>query len=388
MKLPIPIAMLVVAAATSAGAQNVDPRWSPFVGCWDVGDGGARICVTPAAPGAVTLSTRVDGQSVLEQTIVADGAPHALTEAGCTGSQRAEWSRDGRKLFARADLTCVNQPLRTVSGVALMTGDHSWVDVQAIEIAGRTSVRIRRYRRAAADQPRTAASVAPYLGAGAFTIDDVKEAHAKMSPAALEAVLAETGARFALRGRDLVGLDDAGVAGSVIDLMVAMSYPEKFQVERRAETSAATYAQMPGSSGWSGYWGLGYPYFYSYPGYYMDYRDPYSPFGYGYPGAYYYYQRPGIVVGNDGDASADDGDGRVVNGVGYTRARTREAATRADTASGRARGSSRAGSTMTPAGATQSRRGSSPSSGGSSSSGGDSSGSSGQSDSGRTARPR
>jgi hypothetical protein len=389
---------IVLALATSAGAQNVDARWAPFIGCWELVDGGASTCVAPAAPGAVTLSTRVEGKPVLEQTIVADGAAHTLSEPGCTGSQRAEWSGDGRKLFSRADLTCANEPLRAVSGLALMTGDDSWLDVQAIDIAGRTSVRIRKYRRAPGDGARQATSLAPYLGAATFTVDDVKEANAKVSPAALEAALAETGARFALRARDLVALDDAGVAGSVIDLMIANSFPEKFQVERRAEANVGrAYPPAYGPADWSGYWGLGYPYFYSYSGYYVDYRNYYSPYGYAYPGAYYYYYPgSGLDAGGEADApgTSADGDGRVVNGVGYTRVRTREATARGDSGGGSSSGTSSSRTRVTPSGATQSSSGSSSSDSGSSSSGsgssssGGSSGSSGGSDTGRTAQPR
>jgi hypothetical protein len=385
------VLVLVLGVVSSAGAQQLDARWAPFAGCWELIDGGATSCVAPSTAGAVTLTTIVDGKSVLEQTIVADGVDHALTEPDCTGSQRHEWSRDGRKMFGRATLRCASQPVRTVSALSLMTGDNSWLDVQAIEIAGSTSLRLRKYRRAGGNAPRLPASIAPYLGSATFTVDDVKEAHAKVSPAVLEAALAETGARFALSARELVALDDAGVPGNVIDLMIAASYPEKFQVERRAAARVDAYPPTFGPASFGGYWGLGYPYFYSYPGYDVYYRDYYSPYGYAYPGSYYYYPGPGIVVDGDSETSAaQDGDGRAVNGVGYTRVRTRGTATRSETSasgSSSARESSSGRGAMTSSGATQSSGGSS-SSGSSSSGGGGSSSSSGSSDSGRTAQPR
>lgn len=391
MKPLLLIAACVLGAAHPAMAQNLDPRWSPFTGCWDLVDGGATTCVVPASPSGIVMTTRVEGKPVLEQAIVADGVVRAVTESGCTGSQNAEWSRDGRKLFTRAELACTNQPRRTVSGITLMTGDAAWLDVQAIDIAGNTSLRVRKFRRAAGGTPAQLTSIALYSGAASFTLDDVMEAHAKVSPAVLEAALAETGARFALRARDLVALDDAGVPGPVIDLMVAASYPQKFQVERRAPARVDTFSPAFDSGFWGGYWGLGYPYLYSYPGYYVDYRDYYSPYGYGYPGSYYYYPGSSVVSAGD-DAAAADAGGRAVNGVGYTRVRTREAIMRSNGGSSSSSGastsreSSRSGGTMTSSGATSS--GATQSSGGSSSSGGGSSGDSGRSDSGRTAEPR
>jgi hypothetical protein len=390
MKPSIIIAAILFGVVPPAVAQNVDARWAPFIGCWDLADGGATTCVAPASGAGIVMTTRVDGKPILDQAIVADGAARAVVEPGCTGSQSAEWSRDGRKLFARAELTCANQPRRTVSGLMLMTGDAAWLDVQAVEVAGNTALRIRRFHRTAGELPAPATSIAPFAGSGTFTIEDVKEAHAKVAPAVLEAALAETGSRFALRARDLIALDDAGVAGEVIDLMVAASYPQKFQVERRAQTSVDAFPPAIGSGFWGGYWGLGYPYAYSYPGYYVDYRDYFSPYGYRYPGAYYYYPGASVVTNDDGEASADGG-GRVVNGVGYTRVRTREATTRSDSGNSpngsSSRGSSAGRGTMTSSGATQSSGGSPSPDSGSSSGGGSSSGS-GSSDSGRTAQPR
>src|SRR6185503_7538101 len=204
---------VLVAITTSAAAQTVDARWAPFAGCWELVDGGATSCVAPSTAGAVTLTTIVDGTPVLEQTIVADGADHALTEPACTGTQRHEWSRDGRRLFGRAELRCPGQPVRTVTGLSLKTGDTSWLDLQAVDITGNTSLRIRRFRRASGECPGLLTSVVPY-SAATFTLEDVKEAHTKVSPPVHEAALAETGAKFALRARDLVALHDAGVPGN------------------------------------------------------------------------------------------------------------------------------------------------------------------------------
>ena len=103
-----------------------------------------------------------------------------------------------------------------------------WVDVQVVEIAGRESIRVRRYRRA---PDQRAAPIAPRPGAP-LTLDEVKEASGKVSPRAVEAALIATNARFDLNSRRLIDLDDAGVPDTVIDVMVALSYPERFVVER------------------------------------------------------------------------------------------------------------------------------------------------------------
>src|SRR5688500_8702412 len=120
---------LIVASATSAAAQSptsTDARWGAWLGCWQlveerareewepepstrefVAARGAAVCVTPGdQPNAVRLTTRVESQSTLEDSIVADGAQHPLREPGCAGTQRAEWSSNGLRLFARTEVTC------------------------------------------------------------------------------------------------------------------------------------------------------------------------------------------------------------------------------------------------------------------------------------------
>src|ERR671914_1959452 len=114
---PTSVAALVIVFGTAApsAAQQLDARWTPWLGCWQLGGEEVRVCVTPSADArGVTLSTYVDGgdrgsdpltseresdprqsdprqTAVLEQTLVADGARHAIAEAECRGYQSADW---------------------------------------------------------------------------------------------------------------------------------------------------------------------------------------------------------------------------------------------------------------------------------------------------------
>lgn len=403
MKFTAPVLVLLL-LATPAQAQQLDPRWSPWLGCWQLSGENVRVCVasSPDAAG-VTLSTYVDNAAegrtatpVLAQALVADGARHSIAEAECRGWQQADWSRTGERLFARAELTCGDTSVRTVSGISMITGGGIWIDIQGIAIAGRENIRVRRYRRAnggAAAATRRATALAPRLGAAGFTIEDVKEASARLSPRVMEAALVETNAGFDLNSRMLVDLDGAGVADSVIDTMVALSYPRHFIVERPAGLSSGTFPGLDVDDIWWGAWP--FPYYPSYWGRYDLYSPAlyspylYSPFGYAYWGSYggfdpygaYYFPGAGFVPINIDASENGGGGGRAVNGVGYTRIRKAEAE---PTETGRRTGDSTASS-----GTSSTRGDSSTSSSGSSgvSSSGFSSGSS-SGDTGRTAQPR
>ena len=414
--------------AANASAQTPDRHWNDWMGCWDlVADGNvarlppaedaaggvtgpirpggsrsARVCVSPSQGGA-ELRTFVGGEPVLTQTIIADGVDHPVSDSGCTGTQRARWSEDGLRLFTRAQVTCEKQPARTVTGLALMSPDGDWVDVQAVTVGNTDSVRVRRYRA-----PRDRRQKGVPAAAVRLQIDHVKEAGKYVSPRAIEAALMETSARFPLSSRALVDLDKSGVDDRVIDLMVALSYPSKFAIRPSGPDDRLTPLPPPFLGG-ADFLDAGYDYPYYYGPFYSNYYySPYffSPFGYSYlryyggGGGFY---TPVIVPGDfgGGGGGAPNGrppeNGRVVNGKGYTLVDRRGDVASSDGGAGgggtstRSSGSTRG--TVSPRGYTggdaSSGATSSSSGGGSTSSGGgSSSGGSSGGDGGRTAVPR
>ena len=401
----------VVLIAAAASAQNVpDSRWTPWLGCWDLvienardgspaddlprpqrgsttrGDLRPRVCVEPAEAGGATFRTTIGDRTPIVQTIVADGNTRPIVETDCTGSQSAEWSRDGLRIFSRAELTCKGDAgPRRVSGLGILGANGTWIDVQSIVVDGRDTYRVRRYRR----QGSTATTAARQPGR-ALTLDDVKEASTKVTPHALEAALVETGASFALSSQRLIELDEARVPEQVIDLMVALSYPKHFVVERtaRVDVGPGPIGIDPfglGSFGyplWSDGFGLYSPFYGPYSSYY------YSPFAYRYLGynPYFNFGGGGFAVvdpgGGGGAPNRPSGSGRVVDGLGYTRVRPRESQPAQPTVRGSSGGNRATGSgdpgpntASSGSGATASPQG--YSSGGSNGGGG-----------GRTAQPR
>jgi len=389
MRLTVAIALLCGCIAAGAEARQADTRWSPWLGCWQLSGDSVRVCVEPVeGTSGVRLTTTVETTSepVLAQTLVADGTRQPVAEGQCSGWQQADWSATGERLFARAELTCKDGSTRRVTGLSTIVAD-AWIDIQGIDIAGRENIRVRRYRRAAAQAPSARATgVAPRLGAGPLAIADVKEASARVSPRVLEAAIVETGTGFDLSSEALRDLDRAGVADIVIDTMVAVSYPREFVVDR----PSAPLGLMSDLDPWFGAWAFPY-----YPSVFYDRYgySPflYSPFGYGYWASYYPYGYtflpggslvPATIALDPSDRSG--GDGRAVNGLGYTRIRTR-----GEVAAEQAASQRRTDSGNGVSGASSASSGASSSSGSSGgvSSSGFSSGSS-SSDTGRTAVPR
>ncbi len=341
---------------TSIGqpALPADSPWLPWLGCWQlVEETAARtgqpggmsrfadrvvVCLTPSAAdtGGVEVTTIADGELVLVETLLADGAQHPVEETTCTGWRRSTWSGDRARLFARAELACLagdDEEARRVSGVGLMMSTTTWLDIQLVNSGGRGEITVRRYRRASestivdagatplpADVLDLALTAARLASAAELSVNDVIEASAAVDPAIVEAMLVETQASFALDRRALIRLDDNGVPAELIDLMVALSFPDEFVVERPPARTAASFG------------GGGRGFVDPFSPYGFDRWYPYyaSPFGYDYgwsPYSSLYYLGPAASYVIVPDAVDGGSPGRAYSGRGYSQIGVRAATT-------------------------------------------------------------
>ncbi len=313
-------ALLLALALAGAPGQNevanLDSRWVPWLGCWELVDDQRRepligdadptqgqdvslrglVCLNPAPDGnGVTVTTVVGGEAFLEETLVTDGEKNPSAKGKCSGWQRTEWSADGYRLFTSAELTCEENRELTVSGLSMMVPRSTWVDIQIVESSAGRAVVIRRYRPA--NDTEVIDSGAPVLNTdlemksyrsrlaltNPLSADDITEAASKVAPEALEAAVLEHEEGFALDAAALMRLDDAGVRPGLIDLMVALSYPDQFVVNAGSGDAAGGGGfALPGT-----FYGTSFlPYSYGMP-YYV------TPFSY-----YYWYapHHPRYVV--------------------------------------------------------------------------------------------
>jgi hypothetical protein len=411
------IGALAVASAvllvTGGNAEAQTNRWSAWAGCWDrvsqdvrdtaprsrrhdadaveiVEQAPPRVCVKAFDNINATLTTTVPDQPASEQTVIADGSPHPVKEVGCQGTEQAEWSTSGRLLFTRVEASCEDGVQRSISGLALITDDEVWIDIRSFSGLGRLATRVSRYERVDSEPADTEAE-----GRATLTLAELKEASGKVSESVLEAAVMEAGANVQVSRRTLVDLADARVPPRVLDVMIALAYPEHFIVERvngitRTKSSPfSPVSQAPADIESYAVTGQYYPAYY------------YSPFSYTYIGP----QPSRVTSGGGGIAGGvytgssnalipvivPDAAALAVRGQGYTVIRPNDTASHAAVtraASGEASsgpvssGSSSSGSTSSSSSSSSS--GSSTSASPSGFSGGGSSGGG----TGRTAQPR
>jgi hypothetical protein len=347
----------------------------------------------------VEVATIDSGRVIARDTIDASGAETPVASEGCTGSRSGKWSADGRRVYLRSELNCSGGITRVSSGILAFASSSEWLDVQSVRAGSSSGTRATRYAAAEMSDASAvpaefagifrsgsaAGGVARLLAGGEVGPGDVIDASRQVDAETVETWLIERGMPFDLDGKTLTSLADAGVPGSVTDVMVGVSFPDQFALTRGTESGyadVAVGAQSPGASSagvpayvytdprlcsrgmvWDPSW---YPqsaydscygsdrywYGYGYGGYYG-----YGAYGYSSPIYTGYYNTPVVVV----DRGKFVPHGKMVKGQGYTRSRPPES-----TRSNEGSGSSQSGSS-----GPQRRSGSSSGkSSGSSSSGG------------------
>ena len=417
--------LLVLASANTAAAQGApDIRWQAWIGCWVPADAPGirtvgstnvpRTCVTPASgTSAAQVATVIDGKIVDRSVIDASGRQFASTREGCNGWESAQWSASGDRLYVRSEYICQGGLKRTTSGLMAMSPAGEWLDVQ--NVASGTSKGVRAIRlRASTDTSGLPAEIAEPLRGRALALStarmaasttltgaDLVDASKNAEPAVVEAWLVERGQAFLLDAKLLTSLADAGVPSSVVDVMVALTYPQVFALNPSTRTSEfrptetgdrammgnrtlavvgydalgyplygyGAYVGYSGlsmcGSGFSSYGGLYYsPYSigcgysgYGYGGYGYGYGYGYGGYGYGYG----WYPGGGpVVVVVGGGTQATGTRPRVVNGHGYS-----SGSSGGSGSSSTPRSSSGGGSTTTSGGSSSGSTGGSSSSGGS-----------------------
>ena len=270
LALALPLIAVTPAAAESY-SQN--PNWSAWYGCWQAegAPAGELVCIAPMNNG-VRIATLVDGSVRDESTVIADGASRAVQSVGCSGTERARWSSDRRRVFLESDVACGASGRRSVRGLFAFVAPDAWISVQSATEGDSVATRVVRFTAA---DPRGMPAIAAAFGARSSFSDallDVEEADVNEAVSHIGAEAAQEWMRMAGEPFELgYNAQDRGT-GSALEQVGRMSNPVVVrEVVRVVERPV-----------------------YVYDSYYDRYRWSYSPWGYHYHGWHWY--RPVVVV--------------------------------------------------------------------------------------------
>ena len=244
-RTPLAALLLLLLAPSVARAQD-GPRWRAWIGCWSAvapasttsstaEQGSPILCVLPTQDAdVVDIAAISDGKVVSRDRLDASGRAQAIDAGGCTGSTRASWSDDRRRVFLRSNVTCQGQASETSAILAMANGGGGeWIDVRSVTAGGNSEVRVARYRDAGLPSsiPSDIASAlrdremsvrsARIASTAPISSRDIIEASRAADPAIVEAWIMESGQRYDVDAGTLRQLADAGVPGRVTDALVS-----------------------------------------------------------------------------------------------------------------------------------------------------------------------
>jgi len=249
--LVLPLILLagpLAAMEAPDGEREQDTRWLAWLGCWEdaEGDDGLLVCFYPlSGVDGVEIRTYLDDEMLAVEDVVADGRAVPVTEGGCEGTRTARWSEDGARVFITSELRCGEGVTRTTSGVMALsdrgrelleihasgaTGHDPVVGARKFIPASRSSLETAGVEAPARDR-HLAVQTARSVVSAPLDPGDVVEAVDIVGGDVTRALIAEIGAPFALSASLARDLARQGVPGDVLDVMVAVSHPERFDVE-------------------------------------------------------------------------------------------------------------------------------------------------------------
>ncbi len=353
------VATIAVHGPVQAQERGLRAGWQPYLGCWqpqETEEDQGILCLV-ADGRDIEMLTIVDGEVAFSEPLVADGGAHEFERDDCQGTESARFSEDRRRLYTASLVSCDGEASRRSTGIISMPNPDEWIDVRAIETNGATTVWSQRYQRASHSVLSQLGLHAPIARPNPFalrggishstadiTIDDVIDASRNVDMDAVQGWLVEFDQKFeGLVAEDLIRLEDAGVATAVIDVVVAVSFPEHFALGRDADANRSRMHMYP----WAD------PYYYPYYGSGYGYGR-YGRYGWGYGGWYPGYYTPVVISVNRIPRG-----GQAVAGRGYRRPGTTTASgyTGGSSASGGSSGGGGSKATRTSTGRKAVRRG-------------------------------
>jgi hypothetical protein len=259
-KMTAALVAALLLGSSLAGAQrtqlaSADGRWTPWVGCWQASSRDALslelapnkaapvVCIVPAAGNATVDLVTVNGTKAdAPERVDANGSRREVNREGCTGWETAEFSPDAKRIYLHSQHQCTGNRTRISSGIMSISPNGEWLDVQGVKVESHNGVRVIHYgrvpvpaalsadMRASLEGRNLASAVATTAAGDSLRLNDVIEAARKVDPLVVQTWLAQRGQGFDMDAKKLTQLSDAKVPTNVIDIMVALSYPQAFAI--------------------------------------------------------------------------------------------------------------------------------------------------------------
>ena len=252
------------------------------------------IEILPTEDGkGLEISRKSAQQPSVSEVLTLDGTKKPLDSENCTGWRSSRYLPEAGLITTSSQVTCKDSGSFATSSLKMILAADKMVDILAIKAGDQTRLAVRRmeYER---DLPpyqesriSLAATAARTSLSAPWDLDKIIKLSGTVDSSILEAALLEKNNYLKLNTKSLKKMKKAEVPKQIIDLLVALSLPDKFQIRKNGdvELRPLTVVSSTDSIRYSNPFDYGY-----WPG---SFFNCYSPFGYFYGLGFYNSWLPG-----------------------------------------------------------------------------------------------
>ena len=344
--------LLLIPAASVAQTDTeavADISILPWLGIWTAVDenttpGTTVLEIQPGADGKGFDITTKNADQPVSENIIPDGVSRLTESQNCTGTRTYQWEKQAGVLLGRSDIVCQGEASYNIYTLKMMTAADRMADILVVRTPEQTRLAVRRFAferdlQPAGDFFQTQESLLLRTALAApWDLDKIISLSKTVETVVLEAAMLEKNLQVRLDTQSLRKMKASGTPDSIIDLLVAMSSPDKFRIEKNDQIAveAASPSRLQNGENYSYSYRMEPPYYYGYYSPWNYYWSYYSPFWWGYP-IYMYPMYPGYVAGGgggggnvgggggaSGGSSGNSGGGRLSSGSGYVQITPRD----------------------------------------------------------------
>jgi len=247
---------------------------------------------------SLEISRKSAQQPDITEVLTLDGSKKQVDSKNCSGWQSARLIQEAGAIATSSEIACKESGSFATSDLKMILAADQMVDILAIKAGEQTRLAVRRmvFERDLVSQesrPSLATTAARTALSAPWNLETIIKLSGTVDSSVLEAALIEKHTYLKLTSKSLKQMKEASVPKSIIDLLVALSLPDKFQIRKNGQVELKPLALVS-----SGQMSTSYPFDYGFwPGSFFNCYSPYGYYGFGYydwllPGACYSYYSP------------------------------------------------------------------------------------------------
>jgi len=264
--LVVLLVLVSSAFAQTNAAMDTKASLRAWTGIWTFSDEKAAtgslsslpkttVEISPTADGnGIQIARKAVDQPEIKEIIIPDGSKRAVDDPNCTGFQTANLVAGAGMIVSSSEVTCKNTGAFATNNVKLILSADQMVDILELKTNGESKLAFRRLRLERdlpplnATEPTNANVIARMTVGQTWNLDRVVQLSKIMDTQLLEAVLVEKQVILDMNKGALKELKNSKLPKRIVDLLVALAYPDKFKIARNGQVELKRWVDTSSSS--------------------------------------------------------------------------------------------------------------------------------------------